>query len=167
MSYTICLLQVPIVSPHCTTSGTRVRRGSNSWRLAGQHSHVSHALDFKGFHHATSPHVSLIKARRMTTANFKGTGKYSPTRKFLEEGETEVLTNGSKAKCTIIHLILYFTYFSSGWDNFTSWFWNELYWLLNFEILWHFPKTSSSLLESPWLVCVYYTCSMVSSLLSP
>lgn len=118
MSYTICLLQVPIVSPHCTTSGTRVRRGSNSWSLAGQHGHENHALDFKGFHlqvlHATSPYVSLIKARRMATANFKGTGKYSPTRKFLEEGETEVLTNGSKAKCTIIHLILYFTYFSSG-----------------------------------------------------
>lgn len=89
MSYTICLLQVPIASPHCTTSGTQARGASNSWSLAGQHGHMNHALNFKGFHlevlHATSPHVSLIKARHMTTANFKGTGKYSPTRKFLEK----------------------------------------------------------------------------------
>lgn len=64
--------------------------------------------------HATSPHVSLIKASRRTTPNFKGTGKYSPEEKFLKEGETEILANGSKVKCTIIDLILYFTYFSSA-----------------------------------------------------
>lgn len=92
-------------------------RASTSWNLAGHHGHMSHALDFKGFHlevvHAISPHISLVKESHVTTPNFKEPGKYSPLEKFLE-GEVEILVNSSKAKCTIIYFISPCIYFSSA-----------------------------------------------------